>query len=90
MVQTRKDCYGALDNVFPMGTEGLREIVPECFNCADRIECLQAALQTEQGFQLKSEALDRSSSGGLVGRLKRWSDKKTLSKRRKLQKGVGK
>ncbi len=88
MVRTRKDCYGILENVFPMGTEGLREIVPECFKCADRIECLQAALQTEQGFQLRSEALDRSSSGGLVGRLKRWSDKKTLSKRQKLQKGA--
>ena len=90
MITPPKECYGILDNVFPMGTKGLREIVPDCFDCADRIECLKAALRTEQGFQLKSEALDRSSSGGLMGRLKRWSDKKTLSKRQKLQKGAGK
>lgn len=80
MAKTRKDCFGILNNVFPMGNEGLREIVPECFQCPDRKECLQDALKTEQGFQLRSEALDRSSSGGLMGRLKRWSDKKALSK----------
>jgi len=88
MITPPKDCYGILDNVFPMGTEGLREIVPECFKCADRVECLQAALNTEQGFKLKSEALDRSAPGGLMGRLKRWSDKKTLSKRQKRLKGA--
>jgi hypothetical protein len=80
MVQNLKDCFGILDNVFPMGNEGLREIVPECFNCSDRKECLQDALETKQGFQLRSEVLDRSSSGGLLGRLKRWSDKKALSR----------
>ena len=90
MIQPPRDCFGILDNVFPMGNEGLREIVPECFDCPDRKECLQAALETKQGFQLKSEALDRSSSGGLVGRLKRWSDKKALSKRQKRLKGAEK
>ena len=83
MFQHQKDCFGILDNVFPMGKEGLREIVPECFECDDRKECLQSALETKEGFELKSEVLDRSSSGGLLGRLKRWSDKKTLSKRQK-------
>ena len=90
MIQSRKDCFGILDNVFPMGNEGFREIVPECFKCSERKECLQAALQTEQGFELRSEALDRSSSGGLMGSLKRWSDKKALSKRQKGQKGARK
>ncbi len=90
MVQTPKDCFGILDNVFPVGNEGLREIVPECFKCAERKECLQAALQTEQGFELRSEALDRSSSGGFIGSLKRWSDKKALSTRQKPQKGTRK
>ena len=87
MNHPHKDCFGILDNIFPMGNEGLREIVPECFQCDDRKECLQAALQTQSGFQLKSEALDRSSSGGFLGRLKRWSDKKELSKRNKQHKG---
>ncbi|MBW2709696.1 MAG: hypothetical protein JRD04_10575 [Deltaproteobacteria bacterium] len=88
MIQSRKDCFGILNNVFPMGNEGLREIVPECFKCADRKGCLQTALKTEQGFELRSEVLDRSSSGGLLGSLKRWSDKKALSKRQKGQKGA--
>jgi len=90
MIQSRKDCFGILNNVFPMGNEGFREIVPECFKCSLRKECLQAALQTDQGFELRSEALDRSSSGGLMGSLKRWSDKKTLSKRQKGRKGARK
>ena len=90
MIQSRKDCFGILDNVFPVGNEGLREIVPECFECSLKKECLQAALQTDQGFELRSEVLDRSSSGGLMGSLKRWSDKKALSKRQKGQKGEGK
>ena len=90
MIKSRKDCFGILDNVFPVGNEGLREIVPECFECSLKKECLQAALQTEQGFELRSEALDRSSSGGLMGSLKRWSNKKTLSKRQKGQKGARK
>ena len=87
MVQNRKDCFGILDKVFPMGDEGFREIVPECFKCSDRKECLQKALKTEQGFQLRSDVLDRSSAGGLMGRLKRWSDKKALSKQQKQQEG---
>ena len=87
MTPVPKDCFGILDNVFPMGNEGLREIVPECFRCPDRKACLQAALKTENGFQLRSEVLDRSSSGGLLGRIKRWSDKKELSRLRKQYKG---
>lgn len=87
MTHTRKDCFGILDKVFPMGREGLREIVPSCFDCPDRRSCLQAALETEEGFELRSEALDRSSSGGLVGRLRRWSEKKELSRLKKSREG---
>jgi len=58
------DCFGVLDRVFPMGKEGLREIVPECFNCPDRKACLQ----------------DRAPANGLSGKLRRWSEKKQLSR----------
>lgn len=71
-----------------MGKEGLREIVPECFQCPQRRECLQAALQTEEGFELRSQALERASAGGLVGRLRRWSEKKELSRLKKVQRGA--
>ncbi len=81
MTDLQKDCFGILDKVFPMGKEGLREIVPACFDCPDRKECLQAALNTEQGLVFRGEIVDRSPASGLVGRFKRWSDRKDLSRR---------
>lgn len=87
MTNSQKNCFGILDNVFPMGKEGLREIIPACFDCPDRIECLQSALKTEQGLVFRSEIIDRAPASGLVGRLKRWSDKKDLSRRLKQKKG---
>jgi hypothetical protein len=80
MTHSHKDCFGIFDKVFPMGSEGLREIVPACFECPDRKACLHAALQTEEGFELKSQVLDRSSVYGFVGRLRRWSEKKELNR----------
>ncbi len=87
MTRSSKACFGVLDNVFPMGKEGLREIFPSCFECPDRIACLRAALQTEKGFELRGEALKRSSEAGFVGRLKRWSEKKELSRLKKKKGG---
>jgi len=87
MTHLHKECFGILDKVFPMGREGLREIVPACFDCPDRRACLQAALQTEEGFELRSQALDRSSANGLVGRVRRWSEKKELSRLKKAREG---
>lgn len=80
MKVSRKDCYGILDKIFPMGKEGLREIAPECFNCPYRKACLQAALKTKEGLLLRSEILDRFPAKGLSGRLRRWSEKKRLSR----------
>ncbi|MBW1780395.1 MAG: hypothetical protein JRL30_06610 [Deltaproteobacteria bacterium] len=87
MTTSQKSCFGILDQVFPMGKEGLREIVPACFECPERKACLQAALQTQEGFELRSQVLDRSSPGGLVGRLRRWSEKKELSRLKKAREG---
>ncbi len=70
-----------------MGKEGLREIVPSCFDCPDRKSCLQEALNTEQGLVFRSEIINRSPSKGLASRLKRWSEKKDLSRRLKQKKG---
>ena len=84
----KRECFGILDKVFPLGKEGLREIVPACFECPDRKSCLKTALNTEEGLGLRTEVLDRSPAEGLLGRLKRWSDKKELSRLRKLQRGA--
>jgi len=80
MAEPEKDCFGILDRVFPMGEEGLREIVPDCFDCSHKKACLQAALDTKEGLAFRDEVLDRAPAGGLAGRLKRWSDKKQLSR----------
>lgn len=80
MKETQKDCFGVLDKVFPLGKEGLREIVPSCLNCRDLKTCLKTALDTEEGLALRSEVLDRAATSGLVGRLTRWSKKKELSR----------
>ncbi len=87
MTQSHKDCFGILDKVFPLGKEGLREIVPACFDCPQRKECLQAALQTEEGFELRSQVLERSSARGIVGRLRRWSEKKEMSRLKNARQG---
>ena len=88
MTDLQKDCFGILDKLFPMGKEGLREIVPACFDCPDRKECLQAALNTEQGLVFRSEIVDRSPASGFVDRFKRWSDRKDLSRRLNKKKGI--
>ncbi|MEJ2585974.1 MAG: hypothetical protein P8165_00010 [Deltaproteobacteria bacterium] len=83
----KKTCFGILDEVFPMGSEGLREVVPTCFECPHKTDCLKAALNTEKGVELRTEILERTPATGLVGRLKRWSERKSLSRIKNDQKG---
>ncbi|MDY6879321.1 MAG: hypothetical protein SV686_03630 [Thermodesulfobacteriota bacterium] len=86
MRETRKDCYGVLDLVFPVGKEGLREIVATCFDCPDKVACLRAALNTKEGLTLMSEVVEREAPSGLAHRLRRWSEKKQLSRLMKQKK----
>ena len=74
----KKDCFGVLDKVFPVGKEGLREIVRECFQCQERVPCLKAALGTKEGLEMRSRNIDRAATRGMMGRLRRWSQKKEL------------
>lgn len=76
----KKDCFGILDEVFPFGEKGFREIVPACFDCSERIPCLKTALSTKKGLEMKAETLERAEASGLIGRLQRWSQKKELSR----------
>ena len=85
-----RECFGILERVFPLGSKGLREVVPGCFQCSRRVECLRQALKTEEGLALRFEALDRNAPKGFTGRLRRWSEKKALSRQaqaRKKKKG---
>ncbi len=76
-----------MDKVFPLGMEGLRETPPTCFECPHRKACLEKALATREGIALRSEVLERAPVKGLVERVKRWSEKKQLSR---LQEAKGK
>ena len=76
----KKACFGVLHKVFPLGEGGLREVPPECMGCPDRLQCLRRALKTKEGLEMRSENLDRAESSGMIGRLRRWSQKKELSR----------
>jgi hypothetical protein len=76
----KKDCFGILDRVFPLSDKGLREIVPECFDCSDRIPCLKGALKTKEGIEMRAGIMDRAPSQGLVNKIRRWSQKKDLNR----------
>jgi hypothetical protein len=81
----KKDCFGVLNTVFPLGDKGLREIPPSCFQCPERTPCLRAALCTREGLEMKSEILERAAAKGMVSRFQRWSQKKQLHRRMKEQ-----
>jgi hypothetical protein len=63
-----------------MGKSGLREVTTACFRCPEGRRCLREALSTKEGLEMHTALLERRGSGGLVGRVKRWSRKKELSR----------
>jgi hypothetical protein len=80
-ILSKKDCYGILGRVFPEGEQGLRQVPPACFECPDRVSCLKEAINTREGFEMRTQLLERAEQGGLIGALQRWSQKKHLSRR---------
>lgn len=76
----KKACYGILDKVFPYGKEGLRAVPSGCLVCPERLSCLKTAIGTKQGLAMRSENLKRIPATGMLGRIKRWSQKKELSR----------
>jgi hypothetical protein len=80
MAGTKRGCFGVLDLVFPVGQRGLREVAAGCRTCPERTACLRTALSTKEGLALRAQVLDRAAARGMVGRLQRWSRKKTLSR----------
>lgn len=83
---SKKDCYGVLKEVFPIGKQGLREVSPKCQNCPGRVECLRKAISTDEGLEMRSKVVERSAGGGFRGLLKRWSHHKELSRQKEKQK----
>jgi hypothetical protein len=77
------DCFGKLEQVFPMGENGLRTSPPECMKCPMAKPCLQAAMKELEGLQFEEDRIDRAYECGMIGRLERWSQKKYI--RRKME-----
>ena len=76
----KKECFGILEKVFPLMDSGLREVPSGCFECPDHVLCLRKAISTKEGIGMRAERLDRTPAKGFRGRLKRWSEKKELSR----------
>jgi hypothetical protein len=85
-LKDKKDCFAILDRVFPEGEQDLREVPPECFECPDKTSCLSEALKTREGLEMRAQRLMRTERKGLVGAVRRWSQKKYLSRMAKEEK----
>jgi hypothetical protein len=81
----RPYCFGKLDNVFPLGQDGLRHSPESCMVCFCKTECLRAAVAGEDGIQVKEEQVKRAYSSGSISFVQRWARKKTLENKKKKQ-----
>lgn len=79
-------CFGRLDTVFPMGPNGFRESPESCFPCNYKTACLRQAMNSEDGLKVRVEMVDRAYNAGWMGKLKRWSQRKTLNQQIKMKK----
>jgi len=79
---SKPECFGDLDTVFPMGDHGLRQTPPTCFECPDKTECLRTGLRGQAGLKIHEEHIDRSYQSGMISFVERWSRKKIIEQRR--------
>jgi hypothetical protein len=79
----KRDCYGILDKVFPMGDEGMRQVPPLCQECSGKVACLRTAMSTPEGIEMRAEMVDRAATKGIWGRLQMWSIRKELHRMKK-------
>jgi len=80
MEETRRlpSCFGILDEVFPKGSAGIREVRQRCIECPFRVECLKKAISSEDGIKMREEMLREIPVRGVTDWIKRWSNKKML------------
>lgn len=88
MKQSAKpECFGEFEKVFPPGADGLREISPNCRRTCGKVnECLKEAVSTPEGMKMRAEryeASPKTSDGGILGFLERWSELKSMKTGRK-------
>jgi hypothetical protein len=75
-------CFGLLEVVFPKDESGLRTAPPACLMCMHKVACLRSAMESEGGLKVREDQVDRAYDSGMIGFLERWSQKKTLRRRR--------
>lgn len=78
--ETRPRCFACLDEVFPIGDDGLRHSPERCMVCYCKVECLRTAMAGDEGVKVKEELVDRAYESGVSGFLERWAKRKTLAK----------
>ena len=69
----RPYCFGKLDNVCPLGQDGLRHSPESCMVCFCKTECLRAAVAGEDGIFL-SVFVQQQESGAFRGVARRMQD----------------
>ena len=81
--QSTPECYGDLQIVFPLRSDGLRVTPISCLQCIHKTACLRQAMGRRSGLTVREEMLERAYRGGVVGFFQRWSQKKTLHRLKK-------
>ena len=82
MENNKPECFGDLEQVFPMSEDGLRHSPEACMDCNEKTQCLRNAIAGENQVIVEEEKLDRVYKSGRMSFLERWSKKKTLYHRR--------
>ena len=77
-------CFGDIDTVFPKGKDGLRHSPKTCLACLHKTACLRSAMESLDGLEVKRELVDKAYTSGTMSFLERWSQKKVLHRRLKV------
>ena len=81
---SKPDCFGNLDKVFPMTESGLRQSPRACMEtCPFKTRCLKKAMATAQAVKVEEEILERGTRSGAINFFERWSRKKQMHRRKK-------
>ena len=80
---TKKQCFGNMEKVFPLGADGLRHSPESCLKCKYKTQCLSTAIQGKEGIKVKEEKVDMAYESGTMGFFERWSRKKYLHAEKK-------
>lgn len=74
-------CFGDMETVFPMRSDGLRVTPITCLQCIHKTNCLRTAMSQKKGLSVREEMIDRAYRGGVIGFFQRWSQKKSIHRR---------